>query len=89
MSADPAADEWREVAAGLGALVHEHLRRVFEWIDAELATSGSHGAAALILALVDLDDGGECPMSLAIRTLLYAADAHMPCPHAAAAAAGR
>ncbi len=38
MSADPDADEWREVAAGLGALVQEHLRRVFAWIDAELAT---------------------------------------------------
>ena len=72
MSPDPDAAEWREVAADLGALAEERVRAAFEWVGAELGTSGSRGAVVLMLALSDMDHGRPLPRVLA--DVLAAAD---------------
>ncbi len=79
---DPGSAEFRALAAQFGELAVAHVQRVFAWIHDELASSGTHGAVAFILALADHQDDGERAPGLILSDLLLAADRHMPCQHA-------
>lgn len=78
MSPDPDAAAWRARTAELRDEVQHQIRHVFEWLDHSLEVGESRGEVAVVLAVVDLDDGK--PLSHVLGDLLLSADMWMPCP---------
>jgi hypothetical protein len=65
---DPDADAWRAAAAVLRDEISREITRTFDWLDSELAAGSDHGAAAIVMAEADLDQGR--PLGEVARDLL-------------------
>jgi hypothetical protein len=65
---DPDAAAWRAAAAGLRDQISAEIARTFAWIDAELTAGRDAGAAAIVMAEADLDQGR--PLADVARDLL-------------------